>query len=89
MVARYKIIPARSPYLPLAQHTIGLLERSIRNNTEVPHSLVVKIPDTGAPLVTATANPRLLGRAEAVTVDDSRGNAADRAERISSASYKT
>ena len=70
----------------VGQHTVDYWSVDNANNTEAPHSLVVKI-DTSAPLVTATANPATAGKSpRPVTVTIS-GNAADALSGISSASY--
>jgi hypothetical protein len=70
----------------VGQHTVDYWSVDNANNTEVTHSLVVKI-DTGAPLVTATANPATAGKSpRPVTVTIS-GNATDALSGISSASY--
>ena len=68
------------------QHMIDYWSVDNASNTEVTHSLVVKI-DTSAPLVTATANPETAGKSpRPVTVTIS-GNAADALSGVSNASY--
>ena len=68
------------------EHMVDYLSVDNTNNTEVPHSLVVKI-DTSAPLVTATANPATAGKSpRPVTVTIS-GNATDALSGVSNASY--
>jgi outer membrane protein assembly factor BamB len=68
------------------EHMVDYLSVDNTNNTEVPHSLVVKI-DTSVPLVSATANPATAGKSpRPVTVTIS-GNATDALSGVSNASY--
>jgi outer membrane protein assembly factor BamB len=70
----------------LGQHTIEYWSVDHVNNTEVTHSLVVKI-DTVAPVITATANPPTAGKGpKPVTVTIS-GSVTDVLSGISSASF--
>lgn len=71
----------------LGQHTIEYWSVDHVNNTEVTHSLAVKI-DSVAPVVTATANPPTAGKGpKPVTVTIS-GSVTDVVSGISSASFK-
>lgn len=70
----------------LGQHTVDYWSVDNVNNTEVTHSLVVKI-DTIAPLVTVAANPATAGKSpRPVTVTIS-GGVTDSLSEVSSASY--
>ena len=70
----------------VGQHTVEYWSVDNVNNTEVPHSLVLKI-DTSAPFVTATANPSTASKSpRPVTVTIS-GKATDVLSGVSSASY--
>jgi len=68
------------------QHTIDYWSRDNVNNTEVPHTLLVKI-DTVAPVVTAAANPSTAPKGPKPVNVTVTGSVTDAVSGVSNASY--
>jgi hypothetical protein len=70
----------------VGQHTVEYWSVDNVNNTEVSHSLVVKI-DTSAPVVSATANPATASKSPRPVTVTITGSVTDGLSGVSSASY--